>query len=390
MRMEREEKFLELYIHIPFCVRKCLYCDFLSYPREHWGDGIPEYLAALEKELRLRSHQVEGYRVCSVFFGGGTPSLLEGGQVQALMDCIRQYYDLLPEAEVTMECNPGTLTEEKACSYRRGGVNRLSIGLQSAVDEELKALGRIHTCEEFRESYGYAVAAGFDNINVDLMSALPGQTLASYDHTLDYVLGLDPVPVHISAYSLIVEENTPFAGLQEHGKLALPEEEEEREMYLLTAAKLSEAGLHRYEISNYARPGYTCRHNVGYWTRKPYLGFGPGAASLLEERRWRNPDSLQEYQNAMAHGDPRAHLEREKQFLTVEERRSEYMFLGLRMTLGISEEEYRQRYGGLPEEHFGEAIRKHMKEGLLQREQGRLFLTERGLDLANYVMADFV
>ena len=257
---------LELYIHIPFCVKKCAYCDFLSGPAGE--KEKEEYVKMLVDEIRNCPDTVQNYRVISIFFGGGTPSLLTGEQIGRLMDTVREIFTLDEDAEITMEMNPGTVTEEKLRKYRQAGVNRLSIGLQSVNDEELRLLGRIHTYEEFREAYHLARANGFSNINVDLISAIPGQTVESWRRTLEQVMALSPE--HISAYSLILEEGTTFYKkyVEDEAKEGpkLPDEDAEREMYHRTREFLKDRGYERYEISNYARPGMECRHNLGYWT----------------------------------------------------------------------------------------------------------------------------
>ena len=287
------KKELELYIHIPFCVRKCSYCDFLSAPATE--QTREAYMAALFAEIGGRAKDYSDRTVTSIFIGGGTPSLLSGEQIGQLMDRIREQFAMAQDAEITMEVNSGTASAEKLRNFYTAGINRLSIGMQSAQAEELKNLGRIHDFEGFCQVYREAVEAGFTNINVDIMSGLPGQTLASYRDTLEKVLHLEPMPQHISAYSLIVEEGTPFAAMAERGELPLPEEETERAMYEETIEVLAKYGFHRYEISNYARDGYECRHNVGYWIRRDYLGFGIGAASLIDNVRFQNEKSLGAY-----------------------------------------------------------------------------------------------
>lgn len=379
-------KDLEIYLHIPFCVHKCGYCDFLSAPANR--ETQEKYVRALERELRGRAEEYEDYQVATVFIGGGTPSVLEPKLMTGLLETMAGCYRILPEAEITMEVNPGTVDYDALAQYHRAGINRLSLGLQSSWDEELRALGRIHTWQQFLDAYGAAVAAGFMHINVDLMSGLPGQTLISYETTLRRVAGLTPGPEHISAYSLILEEGTAFAKLHEAGKLQLPDEETERELYGLTERILREYGYRRYEISNYAKEGCECRHNVGYWTRKNYLGFGIGAASLVENVRFRNGNSLQAYME-----EPLGQREQEQQ-LTVGEQMEEYMFLGLRLTAGIGEQMFYETFHRELEQVYEEVIRRHIAQGLLayqDREAGRyLHLTDRGLDLANYVMADFL
>ncbi|MCM1187665.1 MAG: radical SAM family heme chaperone HemW [bacterium] len=375
---------LELYFHIPFCARKCLYCDFLSGPGDE--ETKSAYLRALRQETEERAGECGDHRVVSVFIGGGTPSVVAPEQLTALLETVRKCYRLEQDAEITIEVNPGTADGRKLKTYRQAGVNRLSIGLQSAEEEELKRLGRIHTAEEFRETYRAAVAAGFDNINVDVMSGLPGQTPESWRRTLDAVLGLAPQPTHISAYSLILEEGTPFFEMAGRGELKLPEEETDRLMYHETAAVLSRAGYRRYEISNYAKPGFECRHNCGYWTRREYMGFGVGAASLMGETRFRNGDSLKAYLQ-----DPLGCRE-EIQRLSREEQMEEFLFLGLRLTEGIAYGEFAKKFGCTLWEIYGKIVEKNKRDGLL-KETGpkeRLALTEKGLDLANYVMAQFL
>lgn len=277
---------LGIYVHIPFCARKCDYCDFPS------GVGTPDeqayYIRVLKKEIRGFEALGNLYQVRTLYFGGGTPSILDPSQLGRILEQLREQYEFLPDAEITIECNPGTLTEEKLAAYRELGINRLSIGLQSANEEELAVLGRIHSYQEFENNYRLARKLGFDNINVDLMSGLPGQTMDSWKNTLEKVSALEPE--HISAYSLTIEEGTPFFeryGTSE-GQRSLPSEREDRAMYHFTKEFLEEKGYQRYEISNYAKPGRESRHNVIYWTGGEYVGFGLGAASYLGGKRFAN------------------------------------------------------------------------------------------------------
>ena len=380
------QKELELYIHIPFCVKKCSYCDFLSAPATEQTKEA--YMAALFAEIGGRAKDYKDRIVTSVFIGGGTPSLLSGDSIRQLMEHIREGFSLAPDAEITMEVNPGTVTAEKLTAFYGAGINRLSIGMQSAQEQELKILGRIHDFDSFCQVYREAVEAGFTNINVDVMSGLPGQTLTSYKDTLEKVLRLEPMPQHISAYSLIVEEGTPFAAMADRGELPLPEEDTERAMYEETIEVLAGYGFHRYEISNYALDGYECRHNVGYWIRRDYLGFGIGAASLIGNVRFQNGRDLNAY---LAH--PLACRE-EEQSLTTQEQMEETMFLGLRLIRGVSYPEFARCYGQTLEEVYGEVIARNVADGLLtvrEDETGRrLMLTGRGLDVSNYVMAQFL
>ena len=385
------KKELELYFHIPFCVRKCLYCDFLSAPAD--DETKAQYMDALIRETRERAGDYRDYRGVSVFVGGGTPSTVPENLLENMLEAVGEGFELAETAEITVEVNPGTVDRGKLRRYRQAGVNRLSIGLQSADDEELSAIGRIHTYGQFLETYYAARECGFSNINVDLMSALPGQTLGSYLGTLEKVLALKPAPEHISAYSLIVEEGTPFYEMERKGILRIPDEECDRLMYAKTEELLGKEGYHRYEISNYAKPGYECRHNCGYWRRREYLGLGIGAASLIENRRFRNGDSLEAYL------DHPTGLREELQELTVEERMEEFMFLGLRMTEGVSVSAFQALFGESLEKVYGNVIKKNLEDGLLEyretdkwTETGgrRLALTKRGIDVSNMVMAEFL
>lgn len=395
--MERRE--LELYIHIPFCVKKCNYCDFLSFGTEdeRLSDTpchptrqlpVPEvYVDRLCWEIRWYGQKEEfSHRpVISVFFGGGTPSLLSEAQIFRLMAELRDNFLIRRDAEVTMEANPGTLTPGKLKQMRFCGINRLSLGLQSTVERELKVLGRIHSYGAFLQSFKWAREAGFKNINVDLMTALPEQTMSSYLKSLEQTAALKPE--HISAYSLIIEPGTPFEAMEARGELALPDEDEEREMYHLTRKFLSEMGYERYEISNYARPGYECRHNIGYWRGRDYLGLGLGASSLIDGRRFSNRTEIKDYL-ALTMGSDDWYEAVET--LTPAAKMEEFMFLGLRLVRGVSEKDFYRKFGVKVMSAYGEVIRKNELEKLLIRKNGWLRLTELGMDLANRVMADFI
>ena len=378
------KKPLELYFHIPFCVKKCDYCDFLSAPA---GEQDREaYMSALIQETIQRAPEYQAYKVVSVFIGGGTPSVVEKEQIAGLLDHVHRLYDVSPDAEVTIEVNPGTVDLEKLTVYRQAGINRLSIGLQTANDAELQAIGRIHTWQQFLDTYRAAAAAGFTNINVDLMSALPGQTLESYRSSVQKVLALRPAPTHISAYSLILEEGTRLYEAVEKGSVVLPGEETDRLMYEETDRLLSEAGFMRYEISNYAKAGYECRHNCGYWTRTEYAGFGIGAASLISNVRFSNAADIREY---IAH--PLC-VRGEEERLSREEQMEEFMFLGLRLTKGIEVRTFEELFGVALPEVYGEVIAKNLADGLLcyTNDGKSLALTKKGLDLSNYVYAQFL
>lgn len=380
-----QKKNLGLYFHIPFCVKKCLYCDFLSAPADE--ETKHKYMEALLTETVGSAVQYQDYIVDSIFIGGGTPSVVAVEDVERLLVTVKQLYRLSENAEVTIEVNPGTVDLEKLIRYRQAGVNRLSIGMQSANDEELKRIGRIHTREQFRKAFEDARSAGFTNINVDIMSALPGQSAESYEETLQSVLNLPNPPEHISAYSLIVEDGTPFGELYEEGELELPEEEEDRYMYHRTKELLLESGYHRYEISNYAKPGFACRHNVGYWTRKNYVGFGIGAASLVENVRFKNGDNISEYMK-----NP-CNCREAEEILAVREQMEETLFLGLRLTDGVDAVFFEESFGQSLEAVYGEIIEKNRKDALLEWKDAdgrKLALTDAGLDVSNYVMAQFL
>lgn len=408
-------KELELYLHIPFCERKCAYCDFLSAPAD-----LPvriSYIKKLQEEIVYCGAQYGEYQVSSIFFGGGTPTILEGYQLAAILETVKEHFNITTDAEITVECNPGTLTAGKAEKLVQAGFNRLSMGLQSADDRELHLLGRIHNFAQFLESYDLARKAGFQNINVDLMSALPGQTLKSWQDTLQKVTALRPE--HISAYSLIIEEGTPFyerfaedERIREEGghPRLLPEEDVERQMYELTETFLHTKGYERYEISNYAKPGYECRHNCGYWTRKDYLGLGLGASSLVEHQRFQNTSELKTYLEQEYSPQCEGQHERIAETIQLQEETGltqtghhihietldkksemeEFMFLGLRLMAGISRQQFEKKFQVTLNSVYGEVLRKLKGEQLIEEVAGYVRLTEHGIDVSNYVLAEFL
>ncbi len=489
--MKIKKKPLSIYIHIPFCKKKCLYCDFLSAPA--CMQERENYVKALLREISITLVKVpDDYEVISVFFGGGTPSLLSANQIEQILMAIRQNCFIVADAEITIECNPATADYEKLCSFRESGVNRLSIGLQSANDEELKILGRIHNYAQFLQTYEDARNAGFSNINIDIMSALPGQTYESYLDTLEKVVEL--APEHISAYSLIIEEGTPF--YEKYGESAsdkefhvvesteceqedvqiidckqeesfiidneqksrnlesedlyfptLPDEETERRMYHQTQSFLQRNGYERYEISNYSKKGYECRHNLTYWTGIDYLGMGIGAASYYQGFRFKNTSDIQKYQEFfdnkgswvlglqncesdrevrrevlapnfepgrekeqnLSMSDPVIKeemtnemvtvqrntnifhfLHEDIQALTVEDKMEEFMFLGLRLKKGISVLEFQNCFQKSIEEVYGKELANLSEQGLLIQDKERIYLSHKGTDVANYVMMQFL
>ena len=375
--MKRKDTSFELYIHIPFCVRKCAYCDFLSAPGSE--EAKASYTEALLREIE--AVKIEKREVSSIFVGGGTPSALSPSLMGDIFEKIHKSFSVAPDAEITIEANPGTLSKEKLFLYRNVGINRLSLGLQSPEAAELKSLGRIHTYEEFLESFSLAREAGFQNINVDLMCALPDQTYEGWVRNLRKVAALHPE--HISAYSLIIEEGTPFA----KRKLNLPDEDTEYRMYEDTAGILSEYGYEQYEISNYAKKDLACQHNVGYWTRKEYLGLGLGAASLWGNQRFSNTSDFSLYLNNS--GFPEK-IRGDRETLSLEAEMSEFMFLGLRMTKGVSKAEFLEGFGVPIECVYGKVLDKYKSVGLLEETEGRIFLTRAGIHVSNGVMAEFL
>ena len=394
--MEKRE--LEIYVHIPFCVRKCAYCDFLSFPAS--GLTHRAYTDVLLREI-CQFKEPGRYEVVSVYFGGGTPSLPDPELTVSVLDLIRKRFCVRDDAEITIECNPGTLTDKKLDMFFRAGFNRLSIGLQSADNTLLSKLGRIHTWEKFCEEYTAARRAGFSNISVDLMYGLPGQTCETWRQTLKQVLSLPndgclsdcpQGPEHISAYSLIIEEGTPFWEKYHEDALAkargdrtlfLPGEQSEDQMQRDLEEMLKKAGMHRYEISNYALPGRESRHNTGYWIRREYAGFGLGASGLIGSRRIRNTADLAEYIDSEQPAQEIVLLTRENEI-------EETMFLGFRMMEGVNLDRFEDKFGVRAEDLYKEVIETLTSQGLLETETGHLKLTQRGIEVSNLVMAEFL
>lgn len=303
--------------------------------------------------------------------------------MKEIFDALRDVFEIQADAEITMEANPGTVTKENLQAYRACGINRISFGLQSVDDKELKLLGRVHTMRQFEESYDLARKAGFQNINIDLISAIPGQTVESWEHTLDTVIRINPE--HISAYSLIIEEGTPF---YEDNKLEelLPSEEDEVLMYRMTEKILNEYGYDKYEISNYAKPGFESRHNLGYWSHIPYLGVGLNASSYLDEKRFENPSDMKDYLEIQSFGDAYEGA----RSLSVYEQMEEFMFLGLRKTKGISKKEFIERFGCSMDSVYGKPLIESMKQGMMKEEGDRVFLTQNGTLVSNQVLCEFL
>lgn len=400
--MQNKEE-LSLYIHIPFCVRKCGYCDFLSAPADE--KARDRYVQALLMEIEhYQGTETADRKIKTFYIGGGTPSILSVNQLDCIIQKIKCTFNFCDDIEASMEMNPGTASKEKCRALYQMGINRLSIGLQSTNDKELNTLGRIHSYEDFLNTYTWCREAGFQNINVDLMAALPYQTVESYTTGLRKIIRL--APEHISAYSLILEEGTPFYQKYNSGCYPLPDEEQERLMYRETEQILAQAGYERYEISNYAKKGYACRHNLVYWQGGDYLGLGLGSSSYMDGVRFHNTTDFNIYVNQGACVEDREEL-------SVQAKMEEFMFLGLRVMEGVSGTEFEKRFGKTMEDVYGDVLRKHEEEGLLRIERKearkeyrkeaaaaepakgktnieRVMLTAKGVDVSNYVFADFL
>ncbi len=371
-------KELEIYVHIPFCVKKCNYCDFLSFPMDNTAKE--NYVKALIQEIKLKADF--NASVTSIYFGGGTPSALRPSFLADILNIIKSKFNVANNAEITIEVNPGTLDKEAAFEIKKAGFNRVSIGLQSIHEDELKLLGRIHTYKEFEEAFYNLREAGFENISVDVMTALPGQTEEKLLKTLNKIISLNPE--HISAYSLIIEENTKFYKDYGHIEGPVVGEEAERKLYYLTVSTLKKAGYNRYEISNFAREGFESRHNTGYWTLKEYLGFGLGASSYINSHRLKNETDFNAYLKDEYH-EPIEDI-----LINKEDSMSEFMFLGLRQMKGVLKKEFLKKYETTIESVFGKEIKKLNSEALLLEAEDRIVLTDKGIDYGNYVFSNFI
>ena len=380
---------IELYIHIPFCVRKCNYCDFLSFASDE--DTQEKYVSQLINELTFRAALCSDYSVSSVFIGGGTPSIISEKHIADILEAVDKNYYIKPDCEITIECNPASAMRHKFSSYKKAGINRLSLGLQSADNAELKVLGRIHTFEDFLKAYQSARMEGFDNVNVDLINCFPMQSLKTWKRTLKNVLMLKVE--HVSVYNLIVEEGTPFYDMRQRGLLLMPSEEEQTAIDGFTKECMAKYGYERYEFSNYAKPGHECRHNIGYWSGVPYIGFGIGASSMFERMRWKNTSSMSGYMNIDFESDADtvcSGLMTEVTALSREDRMSEFVYLGMRLTKGVSATDFRTEFSAQIENVFGEQLEKNIGLGLIEYDGDRYRLTERGIDVSNVVLSDFL
>lgn len=393
--MKYDTNLIEIYIHIPFCVKKCNYCDFLSFSvtdevKKAYVDAIVKQIVLESTESDYTSYSQKIVR--SIYFGGGTPSTLSAESLIRILEAVKSSYILSDNCEITIEVNPGTVDLKKLGELRKAGFNRLSIGLQSADNNELALLGRIHSYEQFLQCYEDARLAGFGNVSVDVMTALPGQSMDTLLQTIKKVVDLNPE--HISTYSLMIEEGTPF--FDRFGDIEGPVvgEKLERDMYWKCCEYLKSSGYRHYEISNFAKEGYESRHNCGYWMRIPYTGFGIGAASLMVndkmgthgdagEYRVKNVSSLSEYiDNPMK--------KEEVTGLCVEDMEQEYMFLGLRMSSGVDYNDFYEHYGIRAEQRFGEAIKRLLKQELITEDGKGIRLSKKGVDYGNYVFSEFI
>ena len=371
-------KELGIYIHIPFCKKKCEYCDFISYSNKN--NFIEQYIENLKKEIIKNSKKAKEYTVTTIYIGGGTPSYINSSFIVQIIEVIKENYNVEKNAEITIEVNPGTVTIDKLEDYKKAGINRLSIGLQETNNSLLKLIGRIHTYEDFLETFKLARKVGFDNINVDLMIGLPEQTIANVASSLNKIIDLNPE--HISVYSLIVEEGTAIEKKINNGELKLPEEEKERQEYWKVKEKLEETGYKHYEISNFAKKGYESKHNLNCWYQKEYLGFGTAAHSYFKNTRYSNVENLEEYIKGKEYIIHETQNEEDKQ--------KEYMLLGLRKIEGVKISEFKNKFQNNPIIIYKKELNKLVEEDLLEVDLDNIRLTKKGIDLANIVWEEFV
>lgn len=372
-------KEISLYIHIPFCDQKCFYCDFPSFAGK---DNLKDkYIEALIKEIKLK---VNNYRIKTIFIGGGTPSSLAVHQLEELLKVVATL-NLSEELEYTMECNPGSINRDKLKILKKYKVNRISMGLQAVQDTLLKSIGRIHDYEKFEKNFHEARECGFNNINVDLIFGLPNQSLENWRESLERIITLNPE--HISAYSLIIEEGTAFYKLYEDNKLNVPTEELEREMYNLSKELLLKAGFHQYEISNYGKIGYECRHNLAYWNMESWIGVGSAASSYIDNKRLTNTSEVEKYIEGMSGGTP---IIDEEIINSLNDNIEEFMFMGLRKIDGISISEFEKRFKKTIDDIYGDLIKKYENKKLLIRDKDRIYLSSKGIEWSNQIMAEFL
>ena len=375
---------LGIYIHIPFCKQKCFYCDFCSFANKN--EMQEKYVETVINEIKNITHK-EKYTVTTIYLGGGTPSILNPEYIKNILQEIKSSFKILDDAEITIEINPGTVNEEKLKKYKEYGINRLSIGLQSANDKILKNIGRIHDYKQFEETFFYARKCGFKNINVDLMIGLPTQAVEDVKQTLEKIIQKNPE--HISVYSLIIEEGTIIEKLINENKLQLPDEETERIMYWTVVNELKENGYNQYEISNFSKKTYESKHNTNCWKQKQYIGLGTSAHSYLNKKRYSNTNNIEEYiKNIQENNISKNITIHEEQ--TEESTMNEYMLLGLRMIQGININEFKQKFKIDPTIKYKEILEKLQKENLIQITKTSIKLTKQGIDFGNIVWEEFI
>lgn len=376
---------LGIYVHIPFCVKKCDYCDFISYSDKF--NLQQEYVKKLLEEIEDNRDLLKQNNITTIYIGGGTPSSIKPELVKSILNKIYEESSIKnkDKIEITIEVNPGTVTENNLQMYKNCGINRLSIGLQSTNNNILKSIGRVHNYEQFFNTYNWAIEAGFNNINIDLMLGLPNQTISDIKQSLERIVNLKPIPNHISVYSLIVEEGTKIEKEINSGKLILPEEEEERTQYRYTKNYLELKGYKHYEISNFARKGFESKHNMNCWEQKQYVGFGLAAHSYINGCRYSNTDNLEEY---LSYKSKDIKIIHEKQ--SIEDMKKEYMLLGLRKLDGVNISKFKEKFGENPIYIFRNELQKLVEEELIEIDLDNIRLTNKGLDFANLVWENFV
>ena len=375
---------LGLYVHVPFCAQKCNYCDFNSYKIEEKNQK-KDYLISIKKEMELYKEEFKNKEFTSVFLGGGTPSILTPEELTILMENIYSNFNIKRDAEITMECNPGTLNKVKLKAIKSLGINRLSMGLQVTQDHHLKYIGRIHTYEQFEKNYKDAIEVGIDNINVDLMYSLPNQSFDEWKETLNKIINLNPS--HISAYSLILEEGTKFYDMYLNKEFELNDEEVDISIYNYTIDTLYKNGYHQYEISNYAKEGYECKHNIVYWKCDNYLGLGPGASGYINNYRYSNICDINEYNKCLEYN--KKPIE-EKNVLSKKDEMEEFIFMGLRMNEGINLDEFYEKFNVNFKHKYNNILDKLKNLNLIIEQNNNIALTQRGRELSNTVFIEFI
>ncbi|MGL5753922.1 MAG: radical SAM family heme chaperone HemW [Paraclostridium sp.] len=374
---------LGLYIHVPFCAQKCYYCDFNSYKIK--SNEKEDYLINIEREMLLYKDKFKDKSFDTVFLGGGTPSILKVDELKRLMSKMYENFNIKEDAEITIECNPGTINKEKLEAMKKIGINRLSIGLQATQNYHLKSIGRIHTYEEFEKNYYDAIDIGFENINIDLMYALPNQKEEEWKDTLDKIIKLNPS--HISAYSLILEEGTKLYDMYENNEFNLLDEDTDIEMYNYTINTLKDNGYNQYEISNYSKYEKECKHNIIYWKCDNYLGLGPGASGYIEDTRYSNVEDLNEYNNKL---NQNLKPINEENKLSDKDKIEEFIFMGLRMNEGISLDIFEKRFKIDFKDLYKNALEKLIANKLIKMEDSNVSLTQKGREISNSVFIEFI